>query len=342
MSRDLSTVTIENIEDDVVYPFFAVELLFDGANTIRMWTGFGTLVLEDATEWVGLGTMLDISSIEETAEMAVKGATITLSGVSSEALSLALSEPYQGRVCNIYFGTFSDPGSILQQSGSYILTQDGSRIDVQTGEKGFNQLFSGYMLWYDTATDLLKMRSEANDAWINIVRLDQSGDVVQLILGSKVVQPDGTSGSSGDTFLSTLPTSFWEAGTNTANYLVSPAKIKAAILALSPDPLLPIGDSQAWAVVSRASGTSYQNTTGRSIEVCATLSGYETGGPDSSNETTSLQVSSNGSTWVTLGTSKAGVSFKMSVSAIVPKNHYYRYIGSSGSAAGVATFTALS
>jgi hypothetical protein len=57
---------------------------------------------------------------------------------------LALSEPYQGRVCNIYFGTFS-AGNLLQQDGTFILLQDGSRIELQTGEAGFNNIFSGYM-----------------------------------------------------------------------------------------------------------------------------------------------------------------------------------------------------
>lgn len=144
MSRDLDPDTIKAISQDVVHPFFAVELKFDGDETLRMWTGQGTLVLDDGTQWVGTGNLLDISSIEETAEMAVKGATLTLSGVPSEILSLALSEPYQGRVCNIYFGTFSS-GSLLKETGNYILLQDGSRINLETGEKGFNQLFSGYM-----------------------------------------------------------------------------------------------------------------------------------------------------------------------------------------------------
>jgi len=144
MSRDLDPSTIKAISQEVVRPFFAVELKFDGDETLRMWTGQGTLVLDDGTQWIGAGNLLDISSIEETAEMAVKGATITLSGVPSEDLSLALSEPYQGRVCNIYFGTFST-GSLLKETGNYILLQDGSRINVETGEKGFNQLFSGYM-----------------------------------------------------------------------------------------------------------------------------------------------------------------------------------------------------
>ena len=143
MSRDLSTSTIEHIEANVVYPFFATELQFD-SNIVRMWTGQGTLVLEDGTQWIGLGQLLSISSIEETSEMAVKGASISLSGIPSELLSLALSEPYQGRVAKIYFGTFQQ-GNILLESGSYILLQDGSRIEVQTGERGFNELFSGYM-----------------------------------------------------------------------------------------------------------------------------------------------------------------------------------------------------
>jgi len=144
MSRDLSPSTIENINNDVVNPFFAVELKFDGDNVLRMWTGVGTLVLPDGTQWFGTGNLLGVSSVEETAEMAVKGATLTLSGIPSEVLSLALSEPYQGRVCNLYFGTLSS-GSVVQEDGAYILMQDGSKILVETGETGFNVIFSGYM-----------------------------------------------------------------------------------------------------------------------------------------------------------------------------------------------------
>ena len=143
MSRDLSVNTIENISENVVYPFFATELRFDG-NIVRMWTGQGTLVLSDGTEWVGLGQLLNISSIEETSEMSVKGASISLSGIHSELLSLALSEPYQGRIAKIYFGTFQQ-GSILQETSDYILLQDGSRINLESTSTGFNELFSGYM-----------------------------------------------------------------------------------------------------------------------------------------------------------------------------------------------------
>ena len=143
MSRDLNPDTIQSISENVVYPFFAVELQFDG-NIVRMWTGQGTLVLADNSEWVGLGQLLSISAIEETSEMSVKGASISLSGIPSTLLSLALSEPYQGRIAKIYFGTFQQ-GSLLQETSDYILLQDGSRINLESASTGFNELFSGYM-----------------------------------------------------------------------------------------------------------------------------------------------------------------------------------------------------
>jgi hypothetical protein len=106
MSRDLLPNIIEALNNEVVYPFFAIEMLFDGSQTLRLWTGVGTLVYE-GNSWFGTGNMLAIESVEETSEISAKGASVTLSGVPSEVLSLALSEPYQGRVANIYFGTFS-------------------------------------------------------------------------------------------------------------------------------------------------------------------------------------------------------------------------------------------
>jgi len=140
--RDISTAVLSSLDEGVVYPFFTIELLFDSA-PIRLWTGVGTLILEGQS-YIGTGTLLDISSIEETSEMAVKGATITLSGMNSEVISLALQSPYQGRVCKISFGMFAT-GELLKEDGNYILLEDGSTIGLETQETGLTQIFSGYM-----------------------------------------------------------------------------------------------------------------------------------------------------------------------------------------------------
>ena len=143
MSRDLATDIIDALDDDVIYPFFAIELLFDGDNTLRLWTGLGTLT-HNSQEWVGTGTLLNISTVEEASEIAVKGATVTLSGIPSSVISLALSQPYQGRVCNLYFGMFT-VDRLLQQSSDYILLQTGSKILLDTDQTSISNIFSGYM-----------------------------------------------------------------------------------------------------------------------------------------------------------------------------------------------------
>jgi hypothetical protein len=107
MSRSLPSVVLNALDDEVINPFFAVELLFDSPNEIRLWTGVGDLSYGGYT-WTGSGTLMAISAVEEGSDLAVKGATLTFSGITADLLSAALAEPYQGRVCNIYLGINPD------------------------------------------------------------------------------------------------------------------------------------------------------------------------------------------------------------------------------------------
>lgn len=159
MSRTLSSGVEVNIEDDVIYPFFAVELLFDAGQftaadgtvndrVLRFWTGFGTLTYEDQ-DYYGTGNLLNVSAIEETVEMSARGATLTLNGVPSEVISLALSEQYQGRPCNIYFGMFQkghlEREVSTEEAKAYITLQDGGLILLEGQRTSLTEVFTGYM-----------------------------------------------------------------------------------------------------------------------------------------------------------------------------------------------------
>jgi len=86
------------------------------------------------------------------------------------------------------------------------------------------------MLWYDTTANILKIRAEANDAWISIGYFDQSADAFRILDDTQVTNTSGTqTGLLGD-----QSTATWEAGTGTTESLVSPAKVKSAIEALAP------------------------------------------------------------------------------------------------------------
>lgn len=109
----------------------------------------------------------------------------------------------------------------LNNALSAIVSQNSSATEPST--KFAN------MIWYDTANNLVKMRNEDNDAWINLYYLDQSTDAIHLLDDTSVVNTSGVEqGILGDQANGT-----WIAGTGTLESLVSPAKIKLAVEALS-------------------------------------------------------------------------------------------------------------
>jgi hypothetical protein len=112
MSRDITTPVLNALDDGVISPFFAVDLDLSSA-PVYLWSGYGNLVIGGKT-YLGAGQLLNISSVSETTEMEAKGATLTMSGIPSSFLSLALQEPYQGRECRIYFGVTSSPSDYVE------------------------------------------------------------------------------------------------------------------------------------------------------------------------------------------------------------------------------------
>lgn len=85
-----------------------------------------------------------------------------------------------------------------------------------------------------------------------------------------------------------------------------------------------IGVGQSWATASRTAGVSYQNTTGKAIQISLTLATTSTGGEAPVITTGRVEISTNGSTWVTV-MSSGTVGDRISANVIVPNNHYYRF-----------------
>jgi hypothetical protein len=113
-------------------------------------------------------------------------------------------------------------------------TSSNARADINNALKALASTSSGTtapsttyanMLWYDTSANILKMRAEADDAWINIGYLDQSADAFKILDDTQVV----TTAGSQTGLLGGQTTGTWQTGTGTTESLVSPAQVKAAI-----------------------------------------------------------------------------------------------------------------
>jgi len=115
MSRSVSASIIAALTEPNVYPFYAVEFLFD-SSPVRFWTGLGDRTIEGNT-YLGAGNLIGISGLEEASDLSAKNATISLSGVPETLVALALAEPYQNRPCRILFGVANINASVEVFSG---------------------------------------------------------------------------------------------------------------------------------------------------------------------------------------------------------------------------------
>ena len=146
MSRTLDASIISALSSGDIEPFFAFKMEFD-TTTLLLYTGLGTITIGSDT-YTGVGRLLSFTDVEESADIGAKKVTITLSGIPSTNLSLALTEPYQGREVTILFGIRNaNVVYLIDENGDFILTEQGGLIDVtdSTEPNASSTLFVGYI-----------------------------------------------------------------------------------------------------------------------------------------------------------------------------------------------------
>jgi len=159
---------------------------------------------------------------------------------------------------------------------------------LSSGATAPSTTFSG-MFWHDTSTGILKIRSEADDAWINVGYLDQSNNEFKPYVGGTQVD--------------TQSTATWEAGTSTIEGIVSPAKVKAAINVGAEVAALSEGAVGTYVFGFAASGTAGFGSTrsGSTIYPYALRSNGATGNGSYSNYFFGGNSGSLSGTWRQMG-----------------------------------------
>jgi len=133
-------------------------------------------------------------------------------------------------------------------------TANSARLDINAGLQALASNNSGNsepsttyanMWWYETDTNLLKIRNENDSAWINVAYVDQANSVYAVLDNTKLVNTTGAQTGLLGGQLQNL----WNAGTGTTESLISPANLKGAIDALTVSS--PI---KAWANINGNNG----------------------------------------------------------------------------------------
>lgn len=132
MSRTVPSALLTALSQPEVQPYYAVDLDFDSA-PIRLWTGYGDRTIF-TNSYTGGGSLLTISGLEEASDLSAKNITLSLSGVPSSLVTIALDEPYQRRECKVYFGTTdtSDPIEVFSGLMNTMTIEDSGESSVIT------------------------------------------------------------------------------------------------------------------------------------------------------------------------------------------------------------------
>lgn len=165
MARSIPAGLMTALTQSVIEPFYAIEMIFD-TMPVRFWTGIGDRTLEGNT-YTGAGGLLSISDLEEIGDLSAKSASVTISGISTDIVALALVEPYQRRPCRILFGC-AVPA----------LLPDGLWDDYS--------LWDDSLLWNDAPNDVIEMFSGK----MNTMTIEDAPDsaTITLTIESRLIE----------------------------------------------------------------------------------------------------------------------------------------------------------
>lgn len=177
--RDINSQIQSIIDGNSATVFLAIDLYLD-SGTVSIWNGYGTLnynanqygiVNYEGVPYQGVGSLLGIGQVEETAELSARGATVSLSGIPSTMMSLALQEKYQGRKATISFGVFVD--------------------DPSSGWAIYNSVWNDSRNWYDSQfwSDYSVSIMNLFDGYIDQMNINESSSscTITVTIESKLI-----------------------------------------------------------------------------------------------------------------------------------------------------------
>lgn len=102
MSRSVDPAIISAMAAGTFEPLILIEMAFDGGD-FNIWNGKGPKTV-DGIDYTGAGELLSLTEMEETSKVEARGLQVTLTGIPSDLVALALGEPFQNRNCTVRIG----------------------------------------------------------------------------------------------------------------------------------------------------------------------------------------------------------------------------------------------
>jgi hypothetical protein len=123
MPRQMDPAMLAAIQSNLILPGILFTATFQ-TGPVYLWSGYGSFAWNGQT-WQGIGSMGDVSVIEEGTTVEARGVTVTLSGFDANLLNLVLNEFKLGAPAALYLAMF---GGTIGQSSHYGTATYGQSI----------------------------------------------------------------------------------------------------------------------------------------------------------------------------------------------------------------------
>lgn len=131
--RTLTPTVSAEVKGQVVKYVLFVELDFSGG-IVRVNTSPYDITW-NTFNWVGVGTLGEVSAVQEKSDLTATKYSLGLSGVTTEIISIALTQEYMGRQASIWFGLVDESTGKLVILADPLLVFKGwmDMMVIQTG-----------------------------------------------------------------------------------------------------------------------------------------------------------------------------------------------------------------
>ncbi|WP_293862503.1 hypothetical protein [uncultured Alsobacter sp.] len=177
MPRALTPAFLAALAEPELFPALLVRGEFDTGNLL-LWTGYGVRNI-GGEDYTGTGNLLDIEPVDETSAIQSNGAKFTLAGISSQAVSLALGEPYQGRRVEILLALFNsswelidDPSVLFSGRADVMAISDGADLCtiVMTAESRLVDLQRARIRRYENEDQKIEYPGDRGFEFVSVIQ----------------------------------------------------------------------------------------------------------------------------------------------------------------------------
>ena len=128
MPRTSNNALLTALLSPETQPSLFVELTFASA-VVRMWSGLGS-VTWGGHAWLGMGSLMAISGVEDAATIEARGMTVTISGLDPNLLSESMTDFKLGLPARMWLGFWSGGSLVADPLPSWAGRTDQPTIDV--------------------------------------------------------------------------------------------------------------------------------------------------------------------------------------------------------------------